>query len=282
MITDNETNLLYLSDQLIFRQPFFEELTIVLNRNNIQFKLLPFTKDIWSVDYMPIQKTTDTFLQFSYQPDYLQNKKYISTQTDTSLVSKSIKIDTTISNIKIDGGNVIRGKDWVILTDKIFKENKTISKQSLLKELEMLFEAKPIIIPREPGDYTGHADGMVRYYDDSTLLINSYRPNDKRIFHKKLIQGLIKEGFKLIEIPHSLNDNDDYESADGLYINYLQMENFVLIPTFNKKDDELAIKIFQELFPGQVLETIDAREISKDGGVLNCITWNIKVSGLQY
>lgn len=278
MIKDNETNLLYLSDQLALRQSFFNELRFILNRNKIQYKILPNTKDIWCVDYMPIQKTTDSFIQFTYQPDYLQNKKYISTQTDTSLVCTAINIETERSNIKIDGGNVIRGKDWVVLTDKIFKENKTFSKQSLLKELEIIFEAKPIIIPREPGDYTGHADGMVRYYDERTLLINSVKPNDKRIFHSKLIQSLIKEGFSLIEIPNAMYDNDDYDSADGLYINYLQMKNFLLIPTFNKKEDEFTIKKFQELFPRHVIETIDAKEISKDGGVLNCITWNIKVN----
>ena len=34
---------------------------------------------------------------------------------------------------------------------------------------------------------------------------------------------------------------------------------------------------FEQLFPGQIIETIDSREVSRVGGVLNSITWHIKV-----
>ena len=57
MITDNETNFLYLSDQLCQRQSFFNDLTGILFKRGINFGMLPHTKDIWSVDYMPVQKS---------------------------------------------------------------------------------------------------------------------------------------------------------------------------------------------------------------------------------
>lgn len=65
--------------------------------------------------------------------------------------------------------------------------------------------------------------------------------------------------------------------ADGLYVNFLHMEGFILLPIFGLETDEIAYRQFEQLFPGYVIRTIDAREISKDGGVLNCITWNIQV-----
>jgi agmatine deiminase len=122
-----------------------------------------------------------------------------------------------------------------------------------------------------------HADGVVRYYDNQTVLINGYKSTDKIEFQRRLTRELKNQGLKTIEIPYNPYDNSDYDMADGLYINYLQMENFVLLPTFEKNEDERAYRQFEQLFPGQQIRTIDSREVSVDGGVLNCITWNIKV-----
>ena len=56
MITDSQTNLLYLADTLPKNYPiFYERFEKLLIENKINFKLLPNTKDVWAVDYMPIQ-----------------------------------------------------------------------------------------------------------------------------------------------------------------------------------------------------------------------------------
>jgi agmatine deiminase len=276
MIIDSETNFLYLSEVLKSRHEFFTNLISLLVENRITYKLLPETKDIWAVDYMPIQTGIDRFIQFKYEPDYLKDDEFILTQTDPLAVCAKIGLQVIESNIKIDGGNVIKGKNWVILTDKIFKENSNFSKNQLLRELEKLFGVEILIIPQEPNDFTGHADGIVRYYTDDTVIVNRYNPKDNEGFQKRLKTALKSHGLKTIEIPYNPYQNSSIDSADGLYINYLQMENFILLPTFNKKDDEIAFRQFEQLFPGHTIKTIDSRQISKDGGVLNCITWNTK------
>jgi len=278
MTTDNQTNILYISGLLKNRHQFFNTLSTILGKHKIDYRFLPNTNDIWAVDYMPIQTDLNRFILFKYEPDYLQNDTFIFTQTDTKTVCKAIGLTWTDSEIRIDGGNVIRGKDWVILTDKVFKENADFKRNKLINELEKLFEVKVIIIQQEPNDFTGHADGILRYYDNDTVLINNYKPTDKRDFQKRLTKELSNQSLKTIEIPYNTYDNANYDMADGLYINYLHMENFILLPTFKKKQDETAYRQFEQLFPGQVIESIDSREISADGGVLNCITWNIKIS----
>lgn len=278
MVIDSETNLLYLSEVLKSRETFFNTLTSLLTKNNVKYELLPETNDIWAVDYMPVQTELTKFIQFKYEPDYLQNDEFILTQTNTKSVCKAINLSTTDSEIKLDGGNIIKGKNWVILTDKVFKENAHFKENELVNELENLFKVKIIIIPKEPNDFTGHADGVIRYYDNETVLVNSYKPTDKREFQRRLTKELKKQGLGTIEIPYNPYDNSNYDMADGLYINYLQMDNFILLPTFEKKEDEKAYRQFEQLFPRQTIETIDSRDISVDGGVLNCITWNIKIS----
>lgn len=276
MIIDSETNLLYLSEVLRSREEFFNNLISVLIANDVKYKLLPKTNDIWAVDYMPIQTGLNEFIEFKYEPDYLQSDKFILTQTKTKLVCKAIGLTTINSQIKLDGGNVIKGKDWVILTDKIFKENADFEKNELLNELENLFKCKVIIIPQEPNDFTGHADGIVRHYDNDTVLINNYKPTDKPDFQKRLTKDLKNQGLRTIEIPYNPYGNYKCDMADGLYINYLQMNNIILLPIFEKKEDETAYRQFEQLFSGQIIETVDSREISIEGGVLNCISWNIR------
>ena len=231
MILDSETSLLYLSDHIQSRATFFSELSSLLRSRKIEYRFLPNTRDIWAVDYMPIQVAVDRFVQFRYQPDYLQSAKYITTQTDPDEVCKDIGLDRIHSNIILDGGNVIKGKKWAILTDKVFKENPLVSQRQLIDQLEELFDVKVIIIPREPYDFTGHVDGMLRYYDEGSLLINDYRDHLSVSYKSRLKKALADQGFKLIEIPYA-PDTSNLNSANGIYINFMEMENFILVPIF--------------------------------------------------
>ena len=54
------------------------------------------------------------------------------------------------------------------------------------------------------------------------------------------------------------------------------MKQAVIIPTFKRKEDDKAIRILEQVFKGQTISTVDSNEIAKEGGILNCITWNIQ------
>ncbi len=279
MILDNQVNFLWLSNLLHSRESFFRQLTEILDSNSIAWGLLSQSKDIWCRDYMPIQVDETIFIQFRYQPDYLQSKKFLSTISNPSLICNSIGIEATSSTLVIDGGNIIKGKSWVILTDKVFKENPTRTPKQILIELEHLFNVKPIIIPKEPYDWTGHADAVLRYYNESTVLINSYG-NLLPAYSKKLHKTLKAEGIQFIEIPFKPN-KVNYDSAYGYYINYLHLANHIILPAFGIPEDDLVIKQFRVLFPTRKILSIPCSDLAKEGGLLNCISWSIFVNQTQ-
>ena len=63
------TNTLYFSELLPTDAPrLWQELSAVLEEHNIPYQLLPLTKDIWAVDYMPVQVSRSEFVQFCYDP----------------------------------------------------------------------------------------------------------------------------------------------------------------------------------------------------------------------
>jgi len=277
MIPDKQTNFLYLADTLPKNYSnFFRQFEKVLNDSNINFQLLPNTKDVWAVDYMPIQIDKDSFVQFIYNPDYLRDTiKWSKTISDVDIICKQINLLPKKSNIVLDGGNVTRTTDKVIMCDKIFTENPNLKEKNLIRELQELFQVdKLIFIPTHPIDFTGHADGMVRFYDSNTVLINDYS-RETMEFQLKFRLALHNAGLNYIEIPYNPYDNKKDEHANGEYINFLQMQQAIIIPTFGIKEDDVVIKQFEQLFTGQRIATVDGNDLAFDGGILNCITWNI-------
>src|SRR5450432_3960692 len=115
MITDSQTNKLFLAGCLPTKYPgFFKEFERVLYKCKINFELLPGTKDVWAVDYMPIQIDLNKFVRFVYNPEYLQKEEYLKTISNADSICEKIGIETIKSNIVLDGGNVIRASDKVI------------------------------------------------------------------------------------------------------------------------------------------------------------------------
>lgn len=277
MITDNQTNFLYLADTLPTKYPdFCKRFESVLNDCNILFDFLPKTKDVWAVDYMPVQVELNKFVRFAYNPSYLQPKKYLKNISDVDGICNKIGIVTIKTNIVLDGGNVIRAKDKVIMTDRVFIDNPNYEKKDLIKEIHELLQIdKLYFLPEQPGDFTGHSDGMVRFIDENTIIINDYSKENKEFFRSFEI-AIHNTGLDYIKIPYNIYTNKSDDQANGDYINYLQMENTIIIPTFNLKEDNMVLKQFESLFSGQKIATIESNEIANQGGILNCITWNIK------
>ena len=85
---------------------------------------------------MPNQVTTDKFIEYRYNPDYLQSVKSRTTKTYPDTACDCIGLNTIKSNLILDGGNVIKSNDCAVLTDKVVVENtEKYSKQSMLGKL---------------------------------------------------------------------------------------------------------------------------------------------------
>jgi len=277
MITDNQTNQLFLSDKLPDKFPdFYRAFKLLLIDCGIKPELLQPTNDIWAVDYMPIQVRSDKFVRFKYYPSYLRTKTLEKTISDVDTICEFLGIQTVKSDIILDGGNISRTSDKVIMTEKVFKENPTIERKKLISDLHELLEIdKLYFIPVQPYDFTGHSDGMVRFYDEDTLLINDFS-KEKPSFFKAFELAISKMGLNCIRIPYNPDSNTNDLGAKGDYINYLQMEDIVIVPKFGIDEDDIVLRQFEDIFIGKKVTSIDSNAIAEEGGVLNCITWNIR------
>jgi agmatine deiminase len=116
----------------------------------------------------------------------------------------------------------------------------------------------------------------VRLIDESTVLVNQY-PKNKAYedFNYTLNGCLSNAGLRYIDFPYYSWKNDDPYDANGCYINFLEIGNYIFLPQFSDPEDPVAFDRLRIVFKEREIIKIDCRELSKLGGILNCASWNI-------
>lgn len=76
----------------------------------------------------------------------------------------------------LDGGNVVKCGDTVVMTDKVFVENKDKTPAEVERILRDAFQCDILFLPWEnvKENYTGHSDGIVHYAGDGKILLTNY------------------------------------------------------------------------------------------------------------
>lgn len=279
MIADGDTDVVYVADTLGRRFPEVHRgLTSILRDHGIPLRAIPGTRQVWCRDFMPIQVADERFVQFRYAPDYLVGR-YRHLRADGEIGPKLPWVRNCLrSGAVLDGGNVVRWRDKVIMTEKAFAENRGWVRRELLAELEQLFEVgQVVVIPPEQGDVTGHADGVVRFVAETTVVLNDYRRLDPG-YRGVLRRRLRRAGLEVLEVPYrpAPESSGGMPSAVGNYINYLRVGRLIVIPCFGLPEDERARASLAEAHPGVVIENLECRELAAEGGVLNCSTWTVR------
>ncbi|PRM97592.1 agmatine deiminase family protein [Aliarcobacter cryaerophilus] len=236
----------------------------ILNKHNISYEILKNTKDIWTRDFMPFCLDDGTLVSYIYEPDYLQNGKYQNIKT--KIVYEKNHID-----LVIDGGNFVRYENKAIMTDKVFKENPSKTKDEIIKIIKTKCDLEDlIIIPKQPYDIYGHSDSMVRWIDENSVLVNDFSIESKT-FNNKLIKALKKHYLNIKAMKYT----DSFFTKDrnwGAYLNFVKIENVLIVPIYGINEDFLALEQLQNIYKNCIIEPIKFDSIIKNGGALHCVS----------
>lgn len=226
-------------------------------------------KDIWARDYMPVKTKSGKYVSFRYEPSYLDGSPELRTDFRRDIVPNFNIKKLVYSDINLDGGNAVfsPSKETVVISDRVFTENLKYSSAKLVQELEKLLEARVIIIPSLRLDMTGHADGMVRFVDENTIIGNA--PLSPYGFETKVKKSLQNYGIEVIDFPYFDSKGD---SAIGCYLNFLETEQAIFLPIFDVETDNIALDTAKSLFDKTIIP-VNINEIAIKGGLLNCISW---------
>lgn len=280
MITDNHTNTVYFSSLLPKKCPILNaHITEVLKKHGIPYAYLSETKDIWCRDFMPIQIEKERFVFYKYTPNYLKDTYGQSIQTNPDdvfqseanhlqlLLPKSIRID-----LVLDGGNVVKCGDTVVITEKVFEENQDKSRHEVEKVLRDAFQCDILFLPWDKEEVFGHSDGIVHYVGDGKILLTNYDDFSTKFYN--LFYEILEKRFEIIPLKFDVEKHDKYSWC---YINYIQVGKLILVPQLGIEEDYQALEQIAKANPGCEVVGIPSLEAVRRGGALNCISWNIKV-----
>lgn len=298
MITEQYKAKVYFSKLLCTDCPnIYKDICEILDANNVAHETLSLTKDYWCRDYMPVQYASERFSQFVYNPDYLKGKeKYI---TNADKVMKKIEGNNFIvnhSSLVIDGGNIVIGEiglpnsyttqSFIVMTDKVMRENEGLSQKEIETQIQDSFKPKEcnsdydditiVWLPWDPKDICGHTDGILRFVDinkdGKAVVLANLSVYDDDIATR--MRNILMEHFYVIELKLS-----EYHELSWAYVNALQTRDVIIVPGIgNAKLDNEAMGQFIALYPdykGRIYQVQMKDFIKKWGGALNCCTWTV-------
>lgn len=284
LLTDADTDTVYFSNYLPKECPnLYKKLKQILKDNGVDCRLLKYTEDIWCRDFMPIQTADNRFVSYKYLPNYLndaENRKYITNVKKVGNIDFLKWGDNVVDlDLIIDGGNVVKCGNKIVMTEKVFVENCNVSHDKVIQRLTDAFQCEIVFIPWDyMNEKYGHSDGVVRYLGGNRVLMTNYEQFDADMA-KKFRQVLDKH-FEVVSLKYDVENLNDKSWA---YINYLQIGKLVLVPQLGIPEDQQALQQIQNyLSECNVIGVSDAMEAVKDGGALNCISWNIKAPDANY
>ena len=281
MITDNLTNNVYFSDLLPKKCPTLNQhIAEALEANGVRYAYLSETKDIWCRDFMPIQIEEDRFVSYRYTPDYLQDNTGLRLQTNpiavlqasqnrlTHVLQNSVTID-----LILDGGNVAKCGNTIVMTEKVFFENKDKTRAEVERILKDTFQCDILFLPWDRKETFGHSDGIVHYAGNGRILLTNY--DDISPYYYNRFRKALEKHFDVIPLKY---ETKRQHARSWAYINFLQVGKLVLVPQLGLEEDEQALEQIGNALPNCKVIGISALEAVRRGGALNCISWNIKTS----
>ena len=282
MISDHQTNTVYFADSVLQLKNFSGNMEALLKKNAIVFKILKSAKDSNCRDYMPVQLKENHFVQFVYRPEsYLGRNeyRYLTDPVRTELENDLVR--PFYSRVILDGSNVVKGEDKVIITNKVLKDNRyqfDYDDRAIIRQLENIFGCRVIIIPALPGDKTGHAGRLVRFINSNRVFVSSNYGTSEEIkeWLEEFQRIILKNNLNTVELPCEFEKGEKQDV--GSYLDFLQVGKLIIVPvTGNTDKDEKAITAIKSSFTGDYkIETIAEFPATKSSVTLNRIAWTVK------
>ena len=281
MITDNLTNTVYFSDLLQMKCPTLNQhIAEALEANGIRYTYLSETKDIWCRDFMPIQIEENRFVSYKYTPNYLQDKTGLRLQTNPEVVlhAHQNRLTHVLQNaltidLVLDGGNVVKCGNTLVMTEKLFAENRDKSINEVDRILKDAFQCDVLYLPWDRHETFGHSDGIIHFAGDGKVLITNYGDISPRYYSR--FRVALERHFEVIPLHYKTKR---IHARSWAYINFLQVGKLVFVPQMGLEEDEQALEQISNALPNCKVIGIQALEAVRRGGALNCISWNIKTS----
>lgn len=181
------------------------------------------------------------------------------------------------------GGNFLRdGYKAAYSSDLVLRENSGKTGQEIAEYAKLFFGVEDYrILSRLDYDTIHHLDMHMRILDEETIAIGEYPAGvaDGPVIEENLayIRNHYRtpygRPYRILRLPMPPQNGQYPPFADYLtYTNSVFLNESILVPVYGIPEDELALDLYQEYFPGYRVVGIDCSTIISRLGALHCIT----------
>ena len=260
--------------------------------SRVHFFMHP-TNDAWCRDHGPAFLINPTATQPKAIVDWGYNAwgdKYPPYDLDDvipTLIANHYNYPVFHPGIVMEGGSVeFNGKGTVLTSTACLlnpNRNPHLNQQQIEHYLCAYYGVEQVLWVDEGivGDDTdGHIDDTVRFVNEDTVLTvvetNRADENYSLLQHNlqqlKSMRLLNGKQLNIVEIPMPEPLFYEGQRLPCSYANFYIANNAVIVPVFNTKNDERALQLIEECFPGRKVVGIDSTDIIWGLGSFHCLS----------
>ncbi|WP_457745470.1 agmatine deiminase family protein [Sulfurimonas sp.] len=206
----------------------------------------------------------------------------------TTILSKCYSAPVHEIDFVLEGGAIESNGTTTLLTTSACmlntNRNSSCTKNAITRSLKSFFGAKEILYLYSGhliGDDTdSHIDTLARFIDTNKIMYVTCEDKEDEHYQtllmmEKELQEIAKvKKYTLIPLPLPSAIYFDNKRLPATYANFLFVNGAVLVPTYNVKEDTIALKIFQETFQTRDIIPIDCSVLIRQHGSLHCVSMN--------
>jgi agmatine deiminase len=264
-----------------------------LRMDHIFFHRIP-TNDAWCRDHGPNYvfrehegKREKIILDWEYNAWGGKYEPYDDDNAVPRRVAFLQGLPLVSTGMVLEGGAIdVNGEGLLLTTEACLlnpNRNASMSRNDIERELGRYLGIQKVLWLGDgiAGDDTdGHVDDMARFVDESTVVIAVEEdPEDENY-------ALLQENYNLLKTFTDLHGHPlqvkklpmpapvffEGERLPASYANFYIANALVLVPVYCCTQDQLALDVLQECFPGREVVGIDCSDLIWGLGAIHCIT----------
>ena len=269
--------------------------------DQVSFHLWP-TNRVWTRDSGPIFVRNDEgrvavtdwhFNAWAKYPDWQLDDRVPGRVVDLLRVPSwqpSAKLESgEMRRLVLEVGSIDTNGEGVLLTteecllSKVQERNPGVGRERLEQAFHDFLGIDQVIWLNRgiAGDDThGHVDDISRFVAPDTI-VTAEEPDSRDANHEPLAENLQRlkaarmldgKQFTLVELPLPRPVVFRGQRLPASYANFYLANGIVLVPTFNDRNDRVALNILAQVFPGREVIGIHSVDLVWGLGTLHCMT----------
>ncbi|RDU65423.1 agmatine deiminase family protein [Helicobacter sp. MIT 14-3879] len=271
-------------EKVIVIYEFDNDIKNIQNLANVVFIKLK-TNDTWCRDFAPLSLVKNNkliLLDFIFNSWGMKYSANFDNLVSKEIFKANIFKNATFKqkNFILEGGSIDSNGEVILTTSKClldYNRNK-LSKKKIEKKIKKYLNVSEIFW-LDNGEIIGddtdcHIDNLARFISKDTIVY--LKCNDKKDYHYKPLCAMENElkklPFKIIPIPMPKPIFYKNKRLPASYINFLFINNAILLPIFNDKMDKEVIAIFKGFLKDREIIPVDSRVFLRQGGGIHCLS----------